>query len=104
MSADAKATFKNAKAIAMLKAALGSGTPNAAGLPNGTRVVTNSAAVTRFPLPLSLTSAAILAVGFLAMMRGHRVIGLVLLTGGGIGLGAAAAAPEMNALLTKAAQ
>lgn len=71
------------------------------GLPNGIKVVTNVQADARFPLPLTLTSAVVMAIGVLATMRGHRVIGVGALIIGGAGLGAAAAAPELNAQLKK---
>lgn len=70
-------------------------------LPNGVKVVTNVQADARFPLPLTLVSALVMSIGVLATMRGHKVIGVGALILGGAGLGAAAAAPELNAQIKK---
>jgi hypothetical protein len=74
----------------------------AVGLPPGVNVVTNATAVARFPLPLTVVSAVITAVGIIATFRGHRIIGVGLMVFGGVGLGAAAAAPELTAQINKA--
>lgn len=96
----AKASAK-AKALAALSHLLRSPAPNPAGLPAGVKVTTNSQSVARFPLPLTITSAGLIAVGAIAYMRGHHVIGGLLAASGIGGLGAAAAAPELNGLINK---
>lgn len=70
--------------------------------PNGT-VTTNVTATQRFPLPLTIGSAVLGAIGAIAALRGHRIIGVGLVVVAGVGLGAAAAAPELNAALAKVA-
>lgn len=101
MSTEKKAEIKQAKLGTLLRGArvlLTTSTPTA-GLPPGIRVETNAAAVTRFPLPLTIGSAVIAAIGIFAFMRGHRVLGAAMALGGGVGLGASAAAPEIMGAL-----
>lgn len=83
------------EALKAAKLLLSSPSFGASGLPPGVRVVTNAQAVARFPLPLTIVSAVITAAGIIATMRGHRIIGVGLMVFGGVGLGAAAAAPEL---------
>lgn len=61
----------------------------------------NTSTTTRFPLPLTIGSVVIGAIGALMAMRGHRMIGFGLVIVGGVGLGAAAAAPELQTELAK---
>lgn len=96
-AASAKQTVLNG-----LSHLLRSPTPNPAGLPAGVKITTNSQSVARFPLPLTITSAGMLAVGAIAYMRGHHIVGGMLAAAGLGGLGAAAAAPELNAAINKA--
>lgn len=72
------------------------------GLPPGFLVHTNASKVARFPLPATIGSSVVLALGVFMMLRGRRVVGVVLLGLGGAGLGAAAAAPEILAAIDKA--
>jgi hypothetical protein len=58
-------------------------------------IVVNASKAKRFPLPLTVGSAAVLALGALMLMRGNRVIGLSMLALGGAGIGMSAAAPEV---------
>lgn len=89
------------KAAAAAKAALATADANAAGLPAGVRVQSNVQASQRFPLPLTIVSAVVTAIGVLAFLKGHRIIGGVAAAVGAVGIGAAAAAPELNAQLNK---
>jgi len=91
-----KAQLSNLKLLA--KVALQGGQTTVV---DGQIVSTNSAAVSRFPLPLTVGSAVVLGLGALAMVKGHRIVGLVVLALGGAGIGAAAAAPELNAAIGK---
>ncbi len=67
----------------------------------GQTVVTNASQSSRFPLPLTIGSAVLIAVGVLATLKGHRLIGYGMAGIGAVGIGAAAAAPEINARLFK---
>lgn len=67
----------------------------------GVRVETNANAIARFPLPLALPSALIAALGVIAAMRGYKVIGIVMVGAGGLGLVASAAAPELHDQISK---
>jgi hypothetical protein len=103
MSDAKKAQIKIGKKSAVLAAVhsvLTSPVPSF-GLPPGVRVQTNSSAVARFPLPLTIGSALLLAIGAIATMRGHRVIGLGIVGIGLLGVGTAAAAPELSSAIKK---
>ncbi len=104
MSDANKATLKKAKSDAAngLANTLFSSVVPTKTFAGGIRVETNANAIARFPLPLTIGGAVTIALGALAMMRKHRVIGLLLLAGGGAAIGAAAAAPEINAALKRA--
>ncbi len=73
-----------------------------AGLPNGVRVQTNVSTTTRFPLPLTIGAAVLGAIGVIAAVKGHKIVGYGFVAIGVAGIGAAAAAPELNAALLKA--
>jgi len=87
-------------ALRVATAVLHAPVPGASGLPPGVSVQTNAKTVARFPLPLTMTSAVMLAVGAIAYMRGHRIVGGLLAVAGVAGIGAAAAAPELHSALT----
>lgn len=102
MSTAKKSTLSDAKAVAVA-IARGIVTPvtPTAGLPPGVRIETNAKAVARFPLPLTVGSAIVGAIGAIAFMRGYRVAGGLISIVGVAGIGAAALAPEINGFLDK---
>lgn len=76
------------------------------GLPRSVTVTTNvnSTENGRFPLPLTIGSGLVAALGLIAVAKGHKKSGAALVVLGSLGLGAAAAAPELNQALAKVGQ
>lgn len=89
--------------LQVAKQLLESKVPNAVGLAPGVRVVTNANAVARFPLPLTIGSAVVGAIGIIATLRGYKIVGAAMVASGTLGLAASAAAPELIGALNKSA-